>query len=139
MGLNYNPCTCSFHSHGLPMGHIQRYACNRCGIDAYLLILESYIGPMLNRKTIVFWGATNLQGKVLGRPKLPKAHAPAGKLYSLRRYDGSRLGCMPFLWVATNELPRSKSVNNRTCSKRLFHELPIWLWIKNKKTQIKML
>ena len=94
---------------------------------------------MLNRKTIVFWGATNLQGKVLGRPKLPKEHAPAGKLYSLRRYDGSRLGCMPFLWVATNELPRSKSVNNRTCSKRLFHELPIWLWIKNKKTQIKML
>ena len=104
-----------------------------------LLIFESYIDPVLNRITIVFWEATNLQGKLLGRPKSPKRHAPAGKLYSLRRYDGSRLGCMPFFWVATNELPRSKSVNNRTCSKRLFYELPIWLWFKNKKTQIKML
>ena len=139
MGYAYHPRTRLACPHGFAVGRVRGYPCNRCGIDAYLLILESYIGPMLNRKTIVFWGATNLQGKVLGRPKLPKAHAPARKLYSLRRYDGSRLGCMPFLWVATNELPRSKSVNNRTCSKRLFHELPIWLWIKNKKTQIKML
>lgn len=54
------------------MDLVRRYPCNHCGSDAHLLILESYIGPMLTRKTIVFWGAANSQGKVLGCPKLPE-------------------------------------------------------------------